>query len=113
VPNSSGAEDEDQRRLARAYNNSVYLMAGMPYLLLGVVGFLVYRGLRERARLEQLVANNARHLPAGTGQPATHSPAGDPGAARTSHKESAHVLSPHETALPDDHRPGGHAGRPG
>jgi hypothetical protein len=30
-------------RLSRAYNNSIYLMAGMPYVLLGVVGFMIYR----------------------------------------------------------------------
>jgi hypothetical protein len=53
VPNSSGAEEEDQYRVARAYNNSIYLMAGMPYLLLGGVGFLVYRGLKQKARMEQ------------------------------------------------------------
>jgi hypothetical protein len=33
-------------RLSRAYNNSIYLMAGMPYFLLGVVGFLIYRRFR-------------------------------------------------------------------
>ena len=35
-------------RQARAYNQSIYLMVGMPYLLLATVGFLVYRGLRKR-----------------------------------------------------------------
>jgi hypothetical protein len=44
---------EDQARVARAYNHSIYLMVGMPYLLLGVVGFLVYRGLRQRALAER------------------------------------------------------------
>jgi hypothetical protein len=53
VSASSGAEEEDQMRLARAFNNSIYLMVGMPYLMLGVVGFLVYRGLRQKARMEQ------------------------------------------------------------
>lgn len=56
VPNSSGAEEEDQYRLARAYNNSIYLMAGMPYLLVGGVGYLVYRGLKRRALAERLTA---------------------------------------------------------
>ncbi len=37
---------EDPARLGRAYNNSIYLMAGMPYLLLGTVGFLIYRRFR-------------------------------------------------------------------
>jgi hypothetical protein len=39
--------------MARAYNQSIYLMVGMPYLLLGTVGFLVYRGLRQRALAER------------------------------------------------------------
>jgi hypothetical protein len=51
VPANSGAEEDEQARLARAYNNSIYLMVGMPYFLLGVVGFMVYRGLKQRARL--------------------------------------------------------------
>jgi hypothetical protein len=37
----------------RAYNQSIYLMAGMPYLLLGSVGFLVYRAHRQKARMDQ------------------------------------------------------------
>jgi hypothetical protein len=41
------SDDEgDPARLARGYNHSIYLMAGMPYFLLGTVGFLVYRRLR-------------------------------------------------------------------
>jgi hypothetical protein len=46
---SSGAEeyDTDPAREARAYNNSIYLMVGMPYLLLGAFGFYVYRGLKK------------------------------------------------------------------
>lgn len=49
IPNSSDTEDIDQARLSRAYNNSIYLMVGMPYLLVGAVGFLVYRQVRLRA----------------------------------------------------------------
>jgi hypothetical protein len=30
-------------REPRAYNQSIYLMVSMPYLLLGSVGFLIYR----------------------------------------------------------------------
>jgi hypothetical protein len=41
------------RREAEAYNNSIYLMVGMPYVLLAGVGCLVYRGLRRKARAEQ------------------------------------------------------------
>jgi hypothetical protein len=53
VPSTSGSEAEDQAREARAYNQSIYLMVGMPYLLLGTVGYLVYRGLKQKALLEQ------------------------------------------------------------
>jgi hypothetical protein len=45
---------DDPLREARAYNRSNFLMLGMPYLLLGVIGYKVYRGLKaadERARL--------------------------------------------------------------
>jgi hypothetical protein len=53
VPNASGTEADDQAREARAYNQSIYLMVGMPYLLLGGVSYLVYRGLRQKALREQ------------------------------------------------------------
>jgi hypothetical protein len=56
IPNSSGAEDDDQYREARAYNQSIYLMVGMPYLLLGVLGFKVYRGLKQKALAESRAA---------------------------------------------------------
>jgi hypothetical protein len=50
VPATSGAEEDDATREARAYNNSIYLMAGMPYLLLGGFTAWVYRGLRRQAQ---------------------------------------------------------------
>ncbi len=34
----------------RAYNESIYLMVGMPYLLVSCLGFYVYRGLKQSAR---------------------------------------------------------------
>ena len=34
---------------ARAYNNSIYLMVAMPYLLLGTVGFMIYRSYKRNA----------------------------------------------------------------
>ena len=46
---TSGAEEIDQMREAQAYNTSIYLMVGMPYLMLSVLGFMVYRGLRQQA----------------------------------------------------------------
>jgi hypothetical protein len=68
VPANSSAEEDDQARLSRAYNRSIYLMVGMPYLCLSVVGFLVYRGLKQRALYEQATAN-AVPLPATGAQP--------------------------------------------
>ncbi|HKI33763.1 MAG TPA: hypothetical protein VKA46_18060 [Gemmataceae bacterium] len=47
---SSGSEeyeDTDPMREASAYNSSIYLMVGTPYLLLGAFGFYVYRGLKK------------------------------------------------------------------
>jgi hypothetical protein len=43
---SSSSEDDDPLREARAYNQSIYLMVAMPYLLLGTAGFVVYRGIK-------------------------------------------------------------------
>jgi hypothetical protein len=47
---ASSSEDDDPLREARAYNRSIYLMAGMPYLLLGTVGFMLYRGFKAAQR---------------------------------------------------------------
>jgi hypothetical protein len=43
---SSSSEDGDPLREARAYNQSIYLMVAAPYLLLGAVGFMIYRGFK-------------------------------------------------------------------
>jgi hypothetical protein len=60
----SGPEDtsgnSDPFREARAYHLSVYLMVGMPYLCLGIVGYLIYRGVNQKPRPEQLSADAAR-----------------------------------------------------
>ena len=37
-------------RESRAYAQSIYLMAGMPYLLLGGFGLYVYRAMRAQKR---------------------------------------------------------------
>ena len=39
-------------REARAYAKSIYLMAGMPYLLLSGFGVYVYRAMRAQKRQE-------------------------------------------------------------
>ena len=47
---TSGTDDDDPLAESKAYGNSIYLMVGMPYLLLGGVGFLVYRGYKNKSR---------------------------------------------------------------
>jgi len=55
IANGSGLDtEEDPVRLGLAYNRSIYLMAGMPYFLLGVVGFMIYRKLRVQAPTQPL-----------------------------------------------------------
>jgi hypothetical protein len=43
---SGELEEGDPLREARGYNQSIYLMVGMPYLLLGTLGLLAYRSCR-------------------------------------------------------------------
>jgi hypothetical protein len=40
-------------REAQAYNYSIYLMAGTPYLLLAGVGIGVYRNLKRKALMDE------------------------------------------------------------
>jgi hypothetical protein len=50
APSGSEGQDEEElvaKNTAAAYNQSIYLMVGMPYLLLGAVGYLIYRGYRK------------------------------------------------------------------
>ena len=49
-------DDTDPFREGRAYNLSIYLMVGMPYLLLGTFGYLIYRGSRQKSRADQPTA---------------------------------------------------------
>lgn len=65
MPSTSGAEASDQQRESEAYNNSIYLMAGTPYLCLAVVGFLVYRAFRRKRLADQAALLQAD----GTGAP--------------------------------------------
>lgn len=48
------AEDE-VNNLPRAYNSSIYLMIGVPYLSLGIVGFAIYRGVRQNAEYRERI----------------------------------------------------------
>jgi hypothetical protein len=47
---ASGQEDDDPLRESRAYNQSIYLFVATPYVLLGAVGFLVYRGMKKASQ---------------------------------------------------------------
>lgn len=40
----AGSNAADPLQEARAYGYSIYLMVSMPYLLLGSIGFMIYRG---------------------------------------------------------------------
>ena len=60
MASSSGSEDDDPQREGRAYNQSIYLMVGMPYLLLGIFGLLIYRGYRKGQAAKQ--AGGGQHL---------------------------------------------------
>lgn len=50
---ASSSEDDDPLREARAYNQSIYLMVAMPYLLLGAVGFMIYRGVKAAQKMDE------------------------------------------------------------
>ena len=52
---SSSSGDDDPLREARAYNQSIYLMVAAPYLLLGAVGFMIYRGFRTAQKNQSLL----------------------------------------------------------
>jgi hypothetical protein len=54
--------DDDPQRESRAYNQSIYLMASMPYLLLGGLGFAIYRGAKAADRKAQR-RGDARQVP--------------------------------------------------
>lgn len=56
---ASSSEDEDPLQEARAYNQSIYFMVSVPYVTLGVLGFLVFRGYRAAERRVQLQAQQA------------------------------------------------------
>lgn len=41
--------EEEVNNLPRAFNNSILLMVGVPYLSLGIVGFAIYRGVKKNS----------------------------------------------------------------
>jgi hypothetical protein len=45
---SSGSEEEEQNiNNPEAYNHSIYILVGVPYFVLAVLGILVYRGVKK------------------------------------------------------------------
>lgn len=50
IPASAADGDDDPFAEAKAYNRSIYLMVSMPYLLVGTVGFFVYRSFRAQKK---------------------------------------------------------------
>lgn len=44
---ASSSEDDDPHREAKAYNASIYLMLGMPYLMLSIGGWRIYRAIKK------------------------------------------------------------------
>lgn len=61
---SSRVEDTiepwEATNLPAAYNQSIYLMLAVPYTLLGVFGFLVYRGLKKNEAYKAQLALRQR-----------------------------------------------------
>jgi hypothetical protein len=47
APAATGSEYEDPANNQAAYNNSIYVMVGVPYFSLGLFTFLVYRGMKQ------------------------------------------------------------------
>src|SRR5262249_28635126 len=90
VAAQSTPDDEDPLLESRAYNNSIYLFVSMPYLLLAALGFLVYRGFRNKARQRT--------------QPASANPAAE---------GAEHVLSTEPPPVRDPGPDGSHGGRTG
>jgi hypothetical protein len=49
IANSAEGEDGTASNLPVAMNQSIYLMVSTPYILLAVVGFMIYRGVQKNA----------------------------------------------------------------
>jgi hypothetical protein len=48
IANANGANNQDDvDSFPSAMNQSIYLMIAVPYTALGVVGFLIYRGMKQ------------------------------------------------------------------
>jgi hypothetical protein len=89
---TGSANPEDQAgisREAQAYNQSIYLMMAMPYLLVGTVSYLIYRGYRKQAQQMSLADPASADLPCGEDsiQGAGHAPSPDASTLRDQHPD--------------------------
>ena len=50
---NSAADDADRDDFPAAMNQSIYLMLVVPYSALGIVGFCIYRGVKQNAAYQQ------------------------------------------------------------
>jgi hypothetical protein len=54
APAASGTADfEDPSNNQAAYNNSIYIMVGVPYFSFGLITFMVYRGMKKNEAFRQ------------------------------------------------------------
>jgi hypothetical protein len=60
APAAAGSEYEDPTRNQAAYNNSIYVMVGVPYFSLGLFTFLVYRGMKKNDAFRQALRDHAQ-----------------------------------------------------
>jgi hypothetical protein len=63
IASAGEPEDDDPLREARAYNYSIYLMVGMPYLLLGTAGLVIYRTVRSAQKKVEQTGGGAEPAP--------------------------------------------------
>jgi hypothetical protein len=50
---AASSSEEEQNNNPAAYNASIYLMVGVPYLSLAIMGFLIYRGVMKNAEFRR------------------------------------------------------------
>ena len=57
--------DDEVNNLPAAYNNSIYLMIGVPYASLGLIGFVIYRGVQKNAAFFENLQSPSDEIPKG------------------------------------------------
>jgi hypothetical protein len=63
APAAAGSEFEDPSNNQAAYNNSIYVMVGVPYFSLGLVTFLVYRGMKKNDAFREAFRTDSQSEP--------------------------------------------------